>query len=140
MPVPSTALVTVLPSLYLNSKAPPPLSTPPRHLRLRHPTLALALALTLTSFVPTPARLSAQRLHPFPLPLAVFAFAALLSLSLSSSPLPTSFPPPLAPNLEWQWSIDPSTHRTSPPDTPEVSFGLYLTNVVTGLTNAVGAL
>ncbi|KAH9025708.1 hypothetical protein EDB83DRAFT_2526780 [Lactarius deliciosus] len=95
MPVPSTALVTALPSLYLNSKA--------QRLRL-HPfplplaviafaALFLTLILTLTGFVPTPARLSAQCLHPFPLPLAVFAFAALLSLL--SSPLPASFPPPL---------------------------------------------
>ncbi|KAH9017478.1 hypothetical protein EDB83DRAFT_2528620 [Lactarius deliciosus] len=95
MPVPSTALVTALPSLYLNSKAqclrlhpfPLPLAV------IAFAALFLTLILTLTGFVPTPARLSAQCLHPFPLPLAVFAFAALLSLL--SSPLPASFPPPL---------------------------------------------
>ncbi|KAH8977075.1 hypothetical protein EDB86DRAFT_3010382 [Lactarius hatsudake] len=158
MPVPSTALVTVLPSLYLNSKAqrlhpfplPSPSSPSPPYSRSHshtHPYRLRSHSRSSLSSVPP----------PFPLPLAVFAFAALLSLSLSSSPLPASFPPPLAPNLEWQWNIDPPTHRTSPPDTPEVSFGLYLTSSVSlqtlpdahwpglvkvasaGLTNAIGA-
>ncbi|KAH9178512.1 hypothetical protein EDB89DRAFT_1901364 [Lactarius sanguifluus] len=155
MPVPSTALVTALPSLYLNSKAlpTPPLSTPPRRHRLRrppphshtHPYRLRSHSRSSLSSVPPPLSTSPRRLC-----LRRPTLALVLTL--------TGFvPTPAAPNLEWQWNIDPPTHRTSPPDTPEVSFGLYLTSSVSlqtlpdahwpglikvasaGLTNAVGA-
>ncbi|KAH9177962.1 hypothetical protein EDB89DRAFT_2064341 [Lactarius sanguifluus] len=155
MPVPSTALVTALPSLYLNSKAPPtpPLSTPPRRHRLRrppphshtHPYRLRSHSRSSLSSVPPPLSTSPRRLC-----LRRPTLALVLTL--------TGFvPTPAAPNLEWQWNIDPPTHRTSPPDTPEVSFGLYLTSSVSlqtlpdahwpglvkvasaGLTNAVAS-
>ncbi|KAH9166129.1 hypothetical protein EDB89DRAFT_2076197 [Lactarius sanguifluus] len=156
MPV-STALVPVLPSLYLSSKAqrlhpfplplavfafaallslsssplpasfPPPLALnsewqlniDPSTLRSRHsqPTDRYSLGLSLTGVWDLESRFYSQCVRTLAVP--------------SHPSQPTSLFRRTPPSFTSLRSL-----HTSPPDTPEVSFGLYFTNVVSIATNA----